>query len=349
MAHPPCGCYDYTLTSYDLYANLITIPEAEHLYAVYDLTPPVTVQELGAAVYAVSGTDGAFILKLHDTPDAISQQRYEHWLLLALSDQKLPFAIPAPIRTRQGATFYQPPTGELWVLSPHLSGEGMIPNDPDQAYAAGEALAQLHHALGKIQPLVRPDFPDYNLNARTLLHLRGSLPSTPADLGLGDTPEGRHRLKRFLNLAGRFQTPPPEPNVIINWHIIHGDFFGANLRYDGEQVVGVLDWEFARPDYRAREFAETLLRVANDLGPLFWGTARSFVDGYAQHLSLTRAEIELLPRFIVEYQVDMVLFYGGTQPQSAARALRVQEDISAWLEVEQDRLLAMMRGQFLGE
>ena len=276
------------------------------------------------------------------------QERYVHWLLLSLSDQTFSFDLPFPVRNREGATFL-PVDDVVWVLAPHLTGQRMQPNDPDQAYAVGEALAELHQGLAKVQPHVRPDFPEYNMYRRTLLHLRGTLPTVPGALGLQETPEGWHRLRRFMMLAKQFQVAPPVPDENLHWHIVHGDFFGANLLYNGERVSGVLDFKFARPDYRVREFAETLLRVANDFGPLFWGTARSFVEGYAQHVNLTRAEIELAPRFMVEFQVDQVLFYATAEPARAATALRIQEDISSWLEVEVLRLEAMMRGVFLGE
>jgi homoserine kinase type II len=328
---------------------VIESPDVQHIAESYRLATPLQIEAMSQEIYAIQSADGEFVLKVFAPDEPLDQHRYQHWLLLALEPLGLSFNLPYPLRDRQGATFHVAPSGEVWVLTRRYSGQGMFPNDPDQAYAVGAALAELHGALETIQPFTRPDAPDYNLNQRTLLHLRDALPSDPAQIGLHNTPEGKHRMKRFLILARQFQQPPPAPDQYLHWHIVHGDFFGANLLYDGERVTGVLDFKFVRPDYRVREFAETLLRVANDLGPLFWGTARAFVEGYAEKLYLTRPEIELVPRFMVEYLVDQVLFYAGKQPQRAATALRIQEDISAWQEIEQSRLLAMLRGVFLGE
>lgn len=324
------------------------LPNPQLLADSYRLPQPIEVEALERDVYLVRSEPAEYALKVYGQGASLDQQRYEHWLMLALSSFDLSFELPRPIRNHQGATFFTTPEGEIWVLSPRLYGQQVQPNDPDHAYAVGAALAELHKVLALIQPLLRPDFMDYNPEERTLLHLRGRLPIETEALGLPNTPEGIHRLRRFLILAKQFQVPPPL-NDQLHWHIIHGDFFGTNLLYNGERVTGVLDFKFARPDYRAREFAETLMRVANDLGPLFWGTARAFVEGYASMLSLTRAEIDVTPRFMVEYQVDRIMYYAYSQPQRAAEALRIQEDISAWLEIEQPRLLAMLRGVFLGE
>jgi Ser/Thr protein kinase RdoA (MazF antagonist) len=301
-------------------------------------------------VYLLQHQGQAYALKICPPDTHPSHPHYEHWVILGLQSAALSFELPIPIRTRHDATYYQAPDGEIWTLARKLEGEWMRPNDPDQAYAVGAALAELHRALASLPSLLRPDFQHYNLDQRTLVHLRQTLPTQTAQIGLGQTPESLYRLQRFLILAEQFKSPPPYPDGNgLHWHIVHGDFFGANVLYNGEAVSGVLDFKYARPDYRVREFAETLLRVTNDLGPLFWGTARSFVEGYASILKLTRPEIDLTPRFIVEYYVDRILYYAQHQPTRAANALRVQEDISAWLEVEQSRVLAMLRGVFLGE
>ena len=325
---------------------LIELPDVQTLSDIYHLPRPIHVEEVAEGLHLIHTPEGDFSLNIYQDNDALDQQRYLHWLVMALSQYDLSFTLPYPVRDHQGATIHRSGTGHSWVLAPQLSGQSIQPNDPDHAYATGLALADLHRALARIQPLLRPGHTDYTIDARTLPNLRRVLPQSPAEIGLNDTPEGRHRVQRFVLLAERFWQPPPPPDGHINWHIVHGDFFGANLRYDGTLVTGVMDFSAAHPDYRAREVAEVLMRVADDLGSLFWGTARAFVEGYSEILKLTAAEIELIPRFVVESQVDRVLFETG---RKAADALRAQEDISAWLEGESARLQAMMRGVFLGE
>ena len=325
------------------------LPNPQALLTVYDLSPGFYVERVEANVYYVASHQGDFALKIYPVGTSLDGQRYQHWLLNALEAHIRGFTVPTPVRNREGGSFYTAPNGATWVLAPRLSGQAMQPNDPDQAYEAGRALAEIHQAFQQIQPLPNPDFPDYDINRRILPSLRRALPDDPSKLGLQNTRESRYRLQRFIALVQSLEEPPL-PSNDIHWHIIHGDFSVSNLLYDGERVVGVLDFEAAHPDYRIREFAETLMRITNDLGPLFWGTARTFVEGYKEKLRLTRPEIDLLPRFIVERRVVQVLEYCHSGQQvHAAQALRTQEEVSTWLESEQSRLLAMLRGIFLGE
>jgi homoserine kinase type II len=328
---------------------LVDLPDVQTLSQIYQLPQPIRIEEVAQDLHLIHTPEGDFSLNIYHENAALDQQRYLHWLVMSLGQFDLSFAVPYPLRDHKGATIHSSTAGQSWVLAPRLSGQSIVSNDPDHAYATGLALADLHRALAHVQPLPRPGRVEYTIDARTLPNLRTVLPQTPTEVGLNDSPEGRHRLQRFSQLAERFWQSPPAPDQQIRWHIVHGDFFGDKLLYDGTLVTGVRDFSAAHPDYRAREVAEVLMRAANDLGPLFWGTARAFVEGYAEVSILTAAEIELVPRFIVESQVDRVLFYAGADVKMAADALRLQEDISAWLEGESERLQAMMRGVFLGE
>jgi len=308
----------------------VDLPDVQTLSQIYQLSQPIRIEEVEQDLHLIHTPEGDFSLNIYHENTALDQQRYLHWLLMSLSQFDLSFKVPYPLRDDKGATIHNNATGQSWVLAPRLSGQTIISNDPDHAYATGLALADLHRALAKVQPLTRPGFTDYNIEARTLPNLRTVLPQHPTEVGVNDSPEGRHRLLRFTQLAERFWQSPPPPNNELRWHIVHGDFFGNNLLYDGTLVTGVLNFSTSHPDYRVREVAEVLMRAANDLGSLFWGTARAFVEGYAEIAKLTAAEIILMPRFIVESAVDRVLFYSGTDVIMASDALRAQEDISAW-------------------
>jgi Ser/Thr protein kinase RdoA (MazF antagonist) len=327
-----------------------SLPDLDILLKTYNLPPGFYMEQVEANRYTVSTSHGQFLLRIYPVGTSLEAQRYQHWLLTALQTRLRNFALPTPLRTSDGATFYTASNGATWVLVRHLQGTPLQANEVDQAYAAGNALALIHTALAQFQSLPNPAYPGYDLYNRSLPHTRGTPPNHPADLGLQNTREANHRLQRFIELVRLHQQPPPMPNIHINWHLVQGMFAPDNLLYDGERVIGVLDFGYAHPDYRVREFAHALMAIASDLSPLFWGIARAFVDGYSELLRLTRYEIALVPEFIVAQQVEQVMeYYRAGQPVHAAEALRFQEEISTWLEVEQSRLLAMLRGQFLGE
>ena len=154
-------------------------------------------------------------------------------------------------------------------------------------------------------------------------------------------------MRRFNTTAREFQKPLPVPNENLPWQPVHGDFAKDNLRYDGERVSGVLNFDQARPDYRVYEFARTLLQVCGDPDPMFWGISRAFVEGYLSGLSLTTAEIDLVPHFMIAWHLEQVMLFARAEPEKAAEALRHQEEVSAWLESERQRILTMLRGIFL--
>ncbi len=317
--------------------------------AAYALPPLLAIEAKTSYSYHLVTTEGRFTLTILPPHTSLDGHYYQHWLLVALAASPLSFTIPAPLRDRNGATLHPCANGEKWVITPRPEGQPIVANDPDHAYCMGAALAELHRALEQILPLPRPDFAPYTLHNRILPNLHKPMPHDPAQLGLSASRESQHRLRRFVAQARSHQESLPMPTHDLRWHITHGSFSGHHLRYNGERVVGVVEFGEAHPDYRALEFASALLWVASDLGPMFWGTARAFVEGYAGFVQLTRAEIDLIPRLMVAMQVDRVLSFAGTYPQQATTALRAHEDISAWLEGEQPRLEAMLRGVFLGE
>lgn len=325
-------------------------PDPHTISAAYDLPLLLAIEAKTPHVYQLLTSNGSYNLTILAAHTRLESYYYQHWLLVGLSHTPLSFIVPTPLRDKTGSTFHQAITGEKWIVTPRPEGQPIIPNDADNAYCMGAALAELHAALAQLQPMPRPDYTHYTLNTRILPNLRKSLPNEPAELGLSASRESKHRLRRFIIAAQHYQEVLPMPDSKhLHWHIIHGGFYGYNLRYNGERVTGVVEFGEAHPNYRALEFANALLWVANDLGPLFWGTARAFVEGYAAHLSLTSIEIDLIPRLMITAQVDRVLSFVGTNPQQATAALRTHEDISAWLESEQPRLVAMLRGVFLGE
>jgi len=317
---------------------------------VFNLSPGFHMARLDAHIYEIDSFQGRFILKLYPYGISLDSARFQHWLLMALAAKQHSFRVPAPIRNTQGATFYTAPNDVTWVLSPKLEGDRLLTGDPDHAYAAGVALGELHRSLADLPLLDNPDYPNYSSTQRTLPATRTRPPQVPADLGLADTNEALHRLQRFQKLTMLFRTPFPQPGPDLQWHLVHGDFTSDNLLYDGEQVMGVLDFWVAHPDYRVREFVDVLFHITGTLGTLFWGTARTFVEGYNEHCALTRREIALVPEMTIARYIDTVMQHVvARQPVHASHALREQEEISAWLEVESDRLKAMLRGVFLGE
>jgi homoserine kinase type II len=94
----------------------------------YDLAPPITIAPLAQAgvnnaVWLVRTGAGEFVWKeLRHAAGTATALAYEHWLVEELARQSPPFAVPVPVRARDGGTFRVLPDDGLGVLLPRLPG-----------------------------------------------------------------------------------------------------------------------------------------------------------------------------------------------------------------------------------
>jgi Ser/Thr protein kinase RdoA (MazF antagonist) len=271
----------------------------------------------------------------------MSDVLYRHWVMAQIEGLPLSFHVPIPLLDRDGRSLHQRPNGEYWELIPSPAGEVIEQDNADASFAMGAALGELHQTLRYIEARQPPGF-----GSAVLPNLDHPMPYNPAELGLSDSKESYHRLRRFIIMAEQYRDELPEANLVH--HLIHGNFIGENIRYNGEVVTAVVDFSQVHPNYRALEFVQVMLWITNDFGARFWATARLFAEGYATYLSLTQAEIDLVPRLMQLVHVDKVLAAAHDAPEQAAVALRGQEILSAWLEVEEQRINKMLCGVFLG-
>jgi homoserine kinase type II len=99
-----------------------------------------------------------------------------------------------------------------------------------------------------------------------------------------DRPEleaARSRLERTLAPEGQFAGLPRG--------VVHGDFFRDNLRFAGDALVCVLDWESAADGPLLLDLAVAILALT--YGDDFaWDDARALMDAYRAQRPLTRAE-----------------------------------------------------------
>jgi Ser/Thr protein kinase RdoA (MazF antagonist) len=107
----------------------------------------------------VQTPDGTYVLRIyrHTTAEAV---HYEHALLAALGQIPLPFAIPTPVPTRDGATVValgqRDGADRLLSLARFFPGEPPTAGNLAQARAGGAALGQLDDALASLPLLPDP-------------------------------------------------------------------------------------------------------------------------------------------------------------------------------------------------
>ena len=95
--------------------------------------------------------------------------------------------------------------------------------------------------------------------------------------------------------------------------LIHGDLHYDNVMVvngdTGDQVSGLLDFEFCAYDWRVMELAVALSKYVGENEPL--PLIEEFVRGYAQHGELSNTEVEIIPDLINLRIFSNVIYFTG--------------------------------------
>ena len=132
---------------------------------------------------------------------------------------------------------------------------------PCQLSASARMLGFYHNAVQKFdyQAFHRAEERyGYDALARILKELLKCWPcSMPSELEALIS----HLKEHVQDLRNRYLTLPKLPELVI-----HGDYHGANLIYQGNQIVGVVDYDLAHWSSRAMEVAEAIIAFCTDPG-----------------------------------------------------------------------------------
>jgi homoserine kinase type II len=258
----------------------------------------------------ISTNCGRFFLKRRHVeqrrPDIIRVQHdLMRWLRLA------DFPAPAVHFTTTGDSILDL-DGEIYEIQEYIAGEPYDFGNPSHLDEAARTLSRYHRvvesleleALGGLDELYSPDL------ARKLL---GSLIKA---WRLADD-DGLMSLARALDaylrqLTARFSAHRPLPHLVI-----HGDYYADNLIFDGNRIVGVVDYDKSRWQPRVVEVAEAVIFFASPdpghfqhlvyPGFLEWEPLERFLRLYTRESALPEHEIYVLPDFVCCIWVQMSL------------------------------------------
>ncbi len=321
----------------------------------YPLQPPIACFPLANGsnnrVVGVRSGAGEFVLKTIVAPHNLRALQHEQRLLDWLATQELPFAVPAPLPTRDGGLILYDSAG-YHMLMPLLPGQKPDWRKPAQIRLVGTALGALHPvlaryphatedalvaygALEQIHPLLSNP---YDLTSEQL-----HLPATAATSRLfAWWREELAALRAFVN--GPYQILPKQ--------LIHSDFGHSNTLYladtTGGHITAVLDFEFAGPDARAMDLASGLyfcMRLWENPQPLV--NAEAFYRGYAQKQRLTAAEIAAIPWLMRLRNAASAIWWLGRQlagRETIDLAARIGDlrQFVAWLNSDEGKRLTQM-------
>jgi Ser/Thr protein kinase RdoA (MazF antagonist) len=317
--------------------------------AAYELAPPVTItrfarQGVNNALFLVTTGTSRLVLKVYTHVHDVASLHYEHGLLGRLSTAGLPFALPTPLATCEGATLVNLPAG--WAsLAPFFGAEPLDPTSLDHAAWLGAALGELHTALARLPSAPRPghnlftalfDYPPERYPARALTAPHLGLPADrETDALLNWWRAEVAALEAFV--AGGYPALP--------WQLCHNDPAPSNVLVGRDRIAALLDFEFACPAPRALDLAMALrmtMRVWENADP--WPAAQAMLGTYTEGVALTVAEAQALPMLIRLRSAIPVLWKLGRieTPDDAAVVLRgiaFLRNATVWLEQHGSQLV----------
>jgi homoserine kinase type II len=152
-------------------------------------------------------------------------------------------------------------------------------------------------------------------------------------------------------LAARFAHYGPLPRLVI-----HGDYYADNLIFEGDSIVGVVDYDRARWEARVAELSEAVIYFASPRasqmqhivypGFLEWGALYSFLKGYSETCVLTEQEVRAIPDFVSAIWLSWSLrrlCEGGIQPNRAFEALQEVASLVDWALANAEQMIDAAR------
>jgi homoserine kinase type II len=207
-------------------------------------------------VQRVETPTGSYVLRVYSNTTDAARLRFERDVLAQLTEAWLPFALPTPLPTLDGAYFLDVETEQghaLATLTAYIPGQPPDRDNLDQGTAAGEALGRLTDAMARLA------IPAEGVSWRSsgdLARCHPLVPNPPAafaDLPLPD--ETRQRLiSSYTWLIERI----PDLYDTLPQQLEHEDFDPGNVLMDGTRVTGVLDFEFCARDLRVMDLTVAL-------------------------------------------------------------------------------------------
>jgi homoserine kinase type II len=322
----------------------------------WPLPTPTRLTSLGAGqnslVYRVEAhATESRILKVYRNHADVARVQYEVALLNALRGAPLPFPLPTPLSTREGTLIHQLSvesgnlSGALAVLWTELPGSHPDPSDERQAHVAAAALALLDLALADIDSAMLPGRPTLPLHE---LRRRVSAPDDVED-ALLQLPLHPQEITELLRLLEQVEAQIPPLYAHLPQQLVHADLDPTQVLMEGDQVTGIIDFEFSHHDLRIYDLAVPLALWPRDIFDTGaeWKLMEALGCGYTAHLRLLPQELRTLPLLLRVRAIGGLLRDIGWQRQGRVSMARVVDHAAytlareRWLQRNEPRLLAM--------
>ncbi|NIK76694.1 homoserine kinase type II [Paenibacillus castaneae] len=279
----------------------------------YEFSAPYEVEDresgMNNTTRMVRAGSNRYVLRIYNNHKDANIVRIEHEVLTALQNKalSLPFQVPRPVRNKRGSTISVSQDGSLSSLFHFIEGERPHSSNSSHVLALGKAAASLTVALSRIEPACKPLYSPYYLLEDTY----ESMNST-AFIALSERSEAlsarRDLFERLQEERLKVTQACAEiSNLPKQW--IHGDLVFNNTVSKGEEIVGVLDFEFSTIDVRAMELAVILVDTIRPDDAASTAKVKLLLQGYLEIVQLSKQEMEQLPSLMKLRLLDVALHF----------------------------------------
>lgn len=251
-------------------------------------------------MYRVETATGSYALRVAGAQVDERRLAFECDILARLGAAGLPFALPMPLTTARGARWLRlADAGDagavsLATLTALIAGAHPQRDDLAQAAGAGEALGRLDEALAAL----RLEGPELGIDWRSTGDLSRCHPLVPDPrAAIGALPLLAEETRRLIARYEAVMAASAPLYANLPRQLSHEDFDPSNLLMVGDQVSGVLDWEFCAVDLRAMDLvvALTWWPVEHFGSGDEWPILAALARGYGRARTLDHAEVATIP------------------------------------------------------
>ena len=283
--------------------------------------------------FFVEAQAGKFILKVYNDSITTAQIQYEHSLLTYLEKANLSFTVPTPIPTLTDETLLMVNHHDSQLrmaLLPFILGQQADRKNIAHTYAVGQALGELHCALVGFVERQMSQLPGWG-NLYYLHPLVTDPFEIPKSLDLSSTQQ-----QRVVKVFTKVIEAAPNLYKTLPVQATHADFVYPNVLLVDNQVVGVLDFEFATSDLRLIDYVATLDHFSRFPSPQAprWEFVKAFNTGYTEYISLSPLEVEALTLVWLLQQASCIVYWTGWLREGKATYQSVVDGVTKMLLLE---------------
>lgn len=236
------------------------------------------LHQIAPRVWRVEAGSKVYLLKHRSDHSSVWA---EFKLLNYLSEQGLP--VFPPLLSDEEAPWARW-EGRIYVLYPYIagvSGEGVCPTDLARARSLGRFLARLHSALAQYP--YAEEFPDKNVFQEVATWAWPTVRRGFRNELAGRLEDIAKKLSQFATL---YESLPRQ--------LIHRDAHPANVVFEGDEVVGMVDFDMVHTGVRIFDVCYCATAVLS--GSFTQGPAREHWDLFVQELLRGYVEVQPLTR-----------------------------------------------------